>query len=65
MQVDGPHPVAVMRDRLVQHVRTVATVMLLNPDDLLNRVRVLNHETFEVEDCADKVGLFVNGGRGG
>lgn len=54
-QYSGPHPVVVMREHLVQHIQVVASILLLHPDDLLNRVRMLNHESMQLEDCADDV----------
>jgi hypothetical protein len=44
-----------MRERLVQHIQLVASIVLLHPDDLLNRVRCLNLESMQLEDCADDV----------
>jgi hypothetical protein len=57
VQVEGPHPVAVMMDRLEKHVSMVATIMMLHPDDFLNKVRLLDHSTMELTDSnADQVG---------
>lgn len=61
-QVQGPHPFAVMRDRLMQHVALVASVMLLHPDDMLNKARLLNHDTVQLEEnCSEQAwGLMWN-----
>jgi hypothetical protein len=39
-----------MRQRLLAHIWVVASIILLHPDDLLNRIRMLNLDTMQLED---------------
>lgn len=44
-----------LRDILLNHSRIIISVLLLNPDDLPHKFRVINMETRELSDTPEQV----------
>lgn len=49
------HPLLVLNQIILKHARCVAAILLLNPDDLLHRFRIVNLNTMEMSDNAEQV----------
>ena len=55
MRTDGAQLLLQLRELLLTHCSFVISILLLNPDDLLHKMRVVNMETLELSDTPEQV----------
>jgi hypothetical protein len=49
------HPLLVLNQIVLEHIRCIAAILLLHPDDLLHQFRIVNVNTMELSDSAEQV----------